>query len=66
MDLHPSPPPVLRSIAGSWLRLLDEANSSVQIAAFYFSLRGGESANSSDSQVGSVARFCNLTTPPSF
>ncbi|XP_056294883.1 5'-3' exonuclease PLD3 isoform X2 [Pseudoliparis swirei] len=48
--LHPSPPPVLRSIAGSWLRLLDEANSSVQIAAFYFSLRGGESANSSDSQ----------------
>ncbi|XP_071362822.1 5'-3' exonuclease PLD3 isoform X2 [Trachinotus anak] len=41
-----------RSIADSWLHLLDKANSSVHIAAFYFTLRGNdvEFADSSDSQ----------------
>ncbi|XP_034399354.1 5'-3' exonuclease PLD3 isoform X2 [Cyclopterus lumpus] len=43
-------PPSRQSIADSWLRLLDKANSSVQIAAFYFTLRGGKFADSSDSQ----------------
>ncbi|XP_042348791.1 5'-3' exonuclease PLD3 isoform X2 [Plectropomus leopardus] len=38
------------SIADSWLHLLDKANSSVNIAAFYFTLRDSESAHSSDSQ----------------
>ncbi|XP_078117255.1 uncharacterized protein pld7 isoform X1 [Sander vitreus] len=39
-----------RSIADSWLHLLGKANSSVHIAAFYFTLRDSESAHSSDSQ----------------
>ncbi|XP_068181029.1 5'-3' exonuclease PLD3 isoform X2 [Antennarius striatus] len=41
-----------RSIADSWLRLLDRANSSVHIAAFYFALRGSDSnfSDPSDSQ----------------
>lgn len=53
--LYPSAPSSRRSIADSWLRLLDRANSSVHIAAFYFTLRGDEFAGSSDSQVSSVA-----------
>ncbi|KAM6952271.1 uncharacterized protein pld7 isoform 1-T1 [Lycodopsis pacificus] len=48
--LYPSAPSSRRSIADSWLRLLDRANSSVHIAAFYFTLRGDEFAGSSDSQ----------------
>nr|XP_046263141.1 5'-3' exonuclease PLD3 isoform X2 [Scatophagus argus] len=41
-----------RSIADSWLHLLDKANSSVHIAAFYFTLQGNdmEFADSTDSQ----------------
>ncbi|XP_032366750.1 phospholipase D3 isoform X6 [Etheostoma spectabile] len=38
------------SIADSWLRLLGKANSSVNIAAFYFTLRDRELLHSSDSQ----------------
>ncbi|XP_031713969.1 uncharacterized protein pld7 isoform X1 [Anarrhichthys ocellatus] len=48
--LYQSAPSSRRSIADSWLRLLDRANSSVHIAAFYFTLRGDEFAGSSDSQ----------------
>uniref|UniRef100_A0A3Q3WUK3 PLD phosphodiesterase domain-containing protein n=1 Tax=Mola mola TaxID=94237 RepID=A0A3Q3WUK3_MOLML len=42
-----------RSIAESWLHLLDKANSSVHIAAFYFTLRGSnlEHSDSTDFQV---------------
>ncbi|XP_068455019.1 5'-3' exonuclease PLD3-like isoform X2 [Clinocottus analis] len=43
VGLDQSLPSSRRSIADSWLRLLDMANSSVQITAFYFSLRGGDS-----------------------
>ncbi|XP_068570350.1 5'-3' exonuclease PLD3 isoform X2 [Cebidichthys violaceus] len=50
VGLYQSAPSSRRSIADSWLRLLDGANSSVHIAAFYFTLRGGEFADSSDSQ----------------
>lgn len=39
------------SIADSWLHLLHRAERSVQIAAFYFTLRGSGSADPSDSQV---------------
>ncbi|KAK2849502.1 hypothetical protein Q5P01_009336 [Channa striata] len=41
-----------QSIADSWLHLLDKANSSVHIAAFYFTLRGSdlEFGDSTDSQ----------------
>uniref|UniRef100_A0A1A8AL96 PLD phosphodiesterase domain-containing protein n=1 Tax=Nothobranchius furzeri TaxID=105023 RepID=A0A1A8AL96_NOTFU len=40
------------SIVDSWLRLLDRANSSVHIAAFYFTLQGSdeETTDPSDSQ----------------
>ncbi|XP_034738661.1 5'-3' exonuclease PLD3 isoform X3 [Etheostoma cragini] len=38
------------SIADSWLHLLDKADSSVHIAAFYFTLRDRELSHSSDSQ----------------
>ncbi|KAF0039678.1 hypothetical protein F2P81_007913 [Scophthalmus maximus] len=52
VGLYPSSPSSRRSIADSWLHLLDRANSSVHIAAFYFTLRGGdlENADSSDAQ----------------
>lgn len=57
MGLYQSSPSSRRSIADSWLHLLDKANSSVHIAAFYFTLRGSdlEFAGSSDSQVSSGA-----------
>ncbi|KAI9515806.1 hypothetical protein NQZ68_022160 [Dissostichus eleginoides] len=48
--LYPYSPPSRRSIADSWLHLLDKANSSVDIAAFYFSLRGSEVPDATDSQ----------------
>ncbi|XP_070693272.1 5'-3' exonuclease PLD3 [Pempheris klunzingeri] len=50
--LYQSSPSSRRSISDSWLHLLDEANSSVHIAAFYFTLRASdvESAGSSDAQ----------------
>ncbi|XP_033977079.1 5'-3' exonuclease PLD3 isoform X2 [Trematomus bernacchii] len=48
--LYPYSPPSRRSIADSWLHLLDKANSSVDIAAFYFSLRGSEDPDATDSQ----------------
>uniref|UniRef100_A0A672FNC1 Phospholipase D family, member 7 n=1 Tax=Salarias fasciatus TaxID=181472 RepID=A0A672FNC1_SALFA len=38
VGLYESSPPPRRSIADSWLRLLQRANSSVDIAAFYFTL----------------------------
>ncbi|KAM7418144.1 hypothetical protein PAMA_017675 [Pampus argenteus] len=52
VGLYPSNPSSHRSIADSWLSLLDKANSSVHIAAFYFTLRGSdlEFADSTDSQ----------------
>ncbi|XP_070769888.1 LOW QUALITY PROTEIN: 5'-3' exonuclease PLD3 [Enoplosus armatus] len=52
VGLYESPPSFRQSIADSWLRLLDKANSSVHIAAFYFTLQGSdlEFADSSDSQ----------------
>ncbi|TKS72731.1 Phospholipase D3 [Collichthys lucidus] len=49
IGLYPSSPPPERSIADSWLHLLNKANSSVHIAAFYFTLREGD-LDSSDSQ----------------
>lgn len=53
MGLYPSTPMSRPSIADSWLSLLDKANSSVHIAAFYLTLRGGnlDFADSTDSQV---------------
>lgn len=48
VGLYESPPPP-QSIAQSWLRLLHKANSSVHIAAFYFTLRSSD-VDSSDSQ----------------
>ncbi|KAM6924009.1 5'-3' exonuclease PLD3 [Xenentodon cancila] len=52
MGLYQSSPSSRRSIAESWLHLLDKANSSVHIAAFYFSLRDSdlENVDPSDSQ----------------
>ncbi|XP_030001398.1 phospholipase D3 isoform X2 [Sphaeramia orbicularis] len=40
--LYESSPPPHQSIAQSWLRLLHKANSSVHIAAFYFTLRSSD------------------------
>uniref|UniRef100_A0AAQ4P736 Phospholipase D family, member 7 n=1 Tax=Gasterosteus aculeatus aculeatus TaxID=481459 RepID=A0AAQ4P736_GASAC len=39
VGLYPSTPLSRGTIADSWLRLLEKANSSVHIAAFYFTLR---------------------------
>ncbi|XP_072252303.1 5'-3' exonuclease PLD3 isoform X2 [Leuresthes tenuis] len=52
VDLYQSSPPPGPSIADRWLHLLDKANSSVHIAAFYFTLRGSDldSAVPTDSQ----------------
>ncbi|XP_044060260.1 5'-3' exonuclease PLD3 isoform X2 [Siniperca chuatsi] len=52
VGLYQSSPSSRGSIADSWLHLLDKANSSVHIAAFYFTLQGSdlEFAGSSDSQ----------------
>ncbi|XP_035525444.1 5'-3' exonuclease PLD3 [Morone saxatilis] len=50
VGLYPSTPSPRQSIADSWLHLLDKADSSVNIAAFYFTLRGNDSAESTDSQ----------------
>nr|XP_020451044.1 uncharacterized protein LOC109957487 isoform X2 [Monopterus albus] len=52
VDIYPSSPSSRPSIADSWLHLLDKANRSVHIAAFYFTLRGSdlELADSTDSQ----------------
>lgn len=49
VGLYESSPPAHQSIAQSWLRLLHKANSSVHIAAFYFTLRSSD-MDSSDSQ----------------
>uniref|UniRef100_A0A3B4ERZ1 Phospholipase D3-like n=1 Tax=Pundamilia nyererei TaxID=303518 RepID=A0A3B4ERZ1_9CICH len=53
VGLYQSSPSSRKSIADSWLHLLDRANSSVHIAAFYFTLRDSDlgSHESSDSQV---------------
>ncbi|KAM6977871.1 5'-3' exonuclease PLD3 [Aplochiton taeniatus] len=50
--LYPSGPTPLPSISEAWISLLDNANSSVHIAAFYFSLRASDTglAELSDSQ----------------
>nr|XP_019936140.1 PREDICTED: phospholipase D3-like isoform X1 [Paralichthys olivaceus] len=52
VGLYQSSPLSRQSIADSWLHLLHRANSSVHIAAFYFTLQGSnlEFASSSDSQ----------------
>lgn len=52
VGLYESAPSPRQSIADSWLHLLNKANSSVHIAAFYFTLRGGdlELTDSTDSQ----------------
>ncbi|CAI5651426.1 phospholipase D3 isoform X2 [Oreochromis niloticus] len=52
VGLYPSSPSSRKSIADSWLHLLDRANSSVHIAAFYFTLRDSDLGlhESSDSQ----------------
>ncbi|XP_029020895.1 5'-3' exonuclease PLD3 isoform X2 [Betta splendens] len=52
VGLYASSPSPRHSIADSWLRLLHKANSSVHIAAFYFTLRGNdlESTDSLDSE----------------
>ncbi|XP_070819147.1 uncharacterized protein pld7 [Chaetodon trifascialis] len=52
VGLYQSSPSSRQSIADSWLHLLDKANSSVHIAAFYFTLRGNdlELTDSTDSQ----------------
>ncbi|XP_054648406.1 5'-3' exonuclease PLD3 isoform X2 [Dunckerocampus dactyliophorus] len=42
VGLYPSSPLPQQSTATSWLRLLDKANSSVSIAAFYVSLRSSQ------------------------
>ncbi|KAM8733753.1 5'-3' exonuclease PLD3 isoform 1-T1 [Acanthopagrus schlegelii] len=54
--LYQSSPTSRQSIADSWLHLLDKANSSVHIAAYYFTLRGNDLdlAGASDSQGRSV------------
>lgn len=53
MGLYENPPPTRPNIADSWLHLLHKANSSVNIAAFYFTLRGTDLgfAAATDSQV---------------
>lgn len=43
VGLYPSAPSPRQSIADSWLRLLDKANYSVNIAAFYVTLRSSDS-----------------------
>nr|XP_033489267.1 phospholipase D3 isoform X1 [Epinephelus lanceolatus] len=48
VGLYPSSASSRGSIADSWLHLLDKANSSVHIAAFYLTLRSSDSARSSD------------------
>ncbi|KAF7661459.1 hypothetical protein LDENG_00261500 [Lucifuga dentata] len=52
VGLYPFAPSSLQSITDSWLSLLNKANSSVHIAAFYFTLRDSdlENSESSDSQ----------------
>eukprot|EP00064_Thunnus_orientalis_P004267 superscaffoldBa00000384_g4278 len=52
VGLYTSNPSPRRSIADSWLSLLDKANNSVHIAAFYLTLRGNdvEFADPTDSQ----------------
>ncbi|KAK5612040.1 hypothetical protein CRENBAI_002051 [Crenichthys baileyi] len=42
VGLYPTSSSSRPSIADSWLQLLDKANSSVHIAAFYFTLRGSD------------------------
>lgn len=56
VGLYPSAPSSLQSITDSWLHLLTKANSSVHIAAFYFTLRNSDSelSESADSQVSAV------------
>lgn len=51
--LYENSPLTRQSIADSWLHLLHKANSSVNIAAFYFTLRGTDLglAAATDSQV---------------
>lgn len=51
--LYESSPLTGQSTADSWLHLLRKANSSVNIAAFYFTLRGADLgfAAAADSQV---------------
>lgn len=52
---YQSSSPNQQSIADHWLRLLDEAERSVDIAAFYFTLRSSDTDGeaSTDQQVSS-------------
>lgn len=52
---YQSSSPTQQSIADRWLQLLDEAERSVDIAAFYFTLRSSdtEAEASTDQQVSS-------------
>ncbi|XP_061139219.1 5'-3' exonuclease PLD3 isoform X1 [Syngnathus typhle] len=43
VGLYPSSPSPQHSTAATWLKLLDQANSSVSIAAFYVTLRSNDS-----------------------
>lgn len=58
VGLYDSSPSPRSSIADSWLRLLQRANRSVDIAAFYFTLRDSDTdrSGSSDSQGREVLR----------
>ena len=62
MDSHSSG----QSITGSWLHLLDNANSSVHIAAFYFTLRGNDSVDSTDAQVSTTPPPLSLSIPSNY
>ncbi|XP_026213159.1 phospholipase D3 isoform X2 [Anabas testudineus] len=48
VGLYTSSPSSRQSIADSWLHLLNKANSSVHIAAFYFTLRGDDLESDSE------------------
>lgn len=56
-----------QSIADHWLQLLDEAERSVDIAAFYFTLRSSDldAEESSDQQVSSSLLFLQAIQNPS-
>ena len=48
VGLYPSDPPPLPSISDSWLHLLSRANSSLQIAGFYVTLRDSDTPGHPD------------------
>lgn len=58
VGLYPSSPSSRLSIADSWLHLLKKANKSVDIAAYYFTLRGSDTQTAPpfDSQVSTTSQ----------